>query len=58
MASVVLKNVVKRFGKVEVVHGISLDIDDRQFVVLVGPSGCGKSTVLRMVAGLEVISAG
>ena len=58
MASVVLKNVVKRFGKVEVVHGISLDIDDRQFVVLVGPSGCGKSTVLRMVAGLEVISSG
>ena len=58
MASVVLKNVVKKFGKVEVVHGIDLDIQDREFVVLVGPSGCGKSTTLRMVAGLEKITEG
>jgi multiple sugar transport system ATP-binding protein len=58
MARVDLKNVVKRFGKVEVVHGIDLAIDDVEFVVLVGPSGCGKSTTLRMVAGLEEISGG
>jgi len=58
MARVDLKNVVKRFGKVEVVHGIDLEINDVEFVVLVGPSGCGKSTTLRMVAGLEEISDG
>ena len=49
----ILKDIVKKFGKTEVVHGISLDIGNKEFVVLVGPSGCGKSTVLRMVAGLE-----
>jgi multiple sugar transport system ATP-binding protein len=58
MASVKLTQVVKRYGKTEVVHGIDLDIADREFVVLVGPSGCGKSTTLRMVAGLEKISDG
>jgi multiple sugar transport system ATP-binding protein len=58
MAQVTLENIVKKFGKTEVVHGISLDIADKEFVVLVGPSGCGKSTVLRMVAGLEKITAG
>jgi sn-glycerol 3-phosphate transport system ATP-binding protein len=58
MAQVILKDIVKKFGKTEVVHGISLDIGDKEFVVLVGPSGCGKSTVLRMVAGLEVITSG
>jgi multiple sugar transport system ATP-binding protein len=58
MASVELRQVVKRYGKNEVVHGIDLNIADREFVVLVGPSGCGKSTTLRMVAGLEKISAG
>jgi multiple sugar transport system ATP-binding protein len=58
MASVILKNVVKRFGKTEVVHKINLEIADREFVVLVGPSGCGKSTTLRMVAGLEKITEG
>jgi len=58
MASVILKNVVKRFGKTEVVHNINLEIEDREFVVLVGPSGCGKSTTLRMVAGLEKITQG
>ena len=58
MAGVALKNVVKRYGKVEAVHGIDLDIVDREFVVLVGPSGCGKSTTLRMIAGLETITEG
>ena len=58
MASVTLENVVKTFGKTEVVHGIDLQIADKEFVVLVGPSGCGKSTTLRMIAGLEEISSG
>ena len=58
MANVTLRNVVKRYGDVEVVHGVNLEIMDNEFIVLVGPSGCGKSTVLRMVAGLEEISGG
>src|SRR5215210_7923784 len=58
MASVQLRDVRKSFGRVEVVHGVNISIDDGEFVVLVGPSGCGKSTLLRMVAGLEEISAG
>jgi len=58
MAKVLLKNVVKNYGKLEVVHGISLDIAHNEFVVLVGPSGCGKSTTLRMIAGLEDITGG
>ena len=58
MATVSLKKLVKRYGDVEVVHGIDLDIADREFIALVGPSGCGKSTTLRMIAGLEEISGG
>jgi multiple sugar transport system ATP-binding protein len=58
MAEVALRNVVKRSDNLEVVRNISLDIPDNEFVVLVGPSGCGKSTTLRMIAGLEEISAG
>ncbi|TFG37768.1 MAG: sn-glycerol-3-phosphate ABC transporter ATP-binding protein UgpC, partial [Syntrophobacterales bacterium] len=58
MAEVVLKGVVKRFGKVEVVHGVDLEFHDKEFIVLVGPSGCGKSTILRMIAGLEKITKG
>ncbi|WP_417811482.1 ABC transporter ATP-binding protein [Thalassospira alkalitolerans] len=58
MAQVHLRNVVKKYGVLEVVHAINLDIADSEFVVLVGPSGCGKSTTLRMVAGLEAISGG
>ena len=58
MASVILKDLVKRFGKTEVVHGINLEITDKELVVLVGPSGCGKSTVLRLIAGLEKITDG
>jgi multiple sugar transport system ATP-binding protein len=58
MAQVSLKKLVKRYGALEIVHGIDLDIRDKEFVALVGPSGCGKSTTLRMIAGLEDISGG
>lgn len=58
MARVQFEHIYKRFGKVEVVHDINLDIKDQEFMVLVGPSGCGKSTCLRMIAGLEEPSEG
>jgi lactose/L-arabinose transport system ATP-binding protein len=58
MAGVTLNKVVKRYGDVQVIHGVDLDIADGEFCVFVGPSGCGKSTLLRMVAGLEETSAG
>jgi ABC-type sugar transport system ATPase subunit len=58
MARVTLSDVRKTFGGVEVVRGISGEIGDGEFVVLVGPSGCGKSTLLRMIAGLEDITSG
>jgi sn-glycerol 3-phosphate transport system ATP-binding protein len=58
MADVSIRNVNKRFGKVEVIHGITCDIRDGEFIVILGPSGCGKSTLLRLVAGLEEISGG
>ncbi|MFK7859616.1 MAG: ABC transporter ATP-binding protein [Granulosicoccus sp.] len=58
MARVTLSNIVKRYGDLQVVHGLDLDIAHNEFVVLVGPSGCGKSTTLRMIAGLEELSAG
>ncbi len=58
MATVSFRNVRKAFGSVEVLHGVSIDIDEGQFVVLVGPSGCGKSTLLRLLAGLEHVSGG
>ena len=58
MTSVEIRNAVKVFGSVEVLHGVSIDIPERSFTVLVGPSGCGKSTLLRMIAGLEEISGG
>ncbi|MCA0030060.1 ABC transporter ATP-binding protein [Mesorhizobium sp. B263B2A] len=58
MATVSLSKLTKRYGNVGIVHGIDLDIADREFIALVGPSGCGKSTTLRMIAGLEEISAG
>jgi multiple sugar transport system ATP-binding protein len=57
-ASVVLQKVYKRYGDVEVIHGVDLNIDPGEFAVFVGPSGCGKSTLLRMVAGLEPITGG
>ncbi len=58
MANVKIDKVFKRYGAVQVMHGVSVDIEDGEFVVLVGPSGCGKSTLLRMLAGLEEISEG
>jgi len=58
MAAVHFRDIVKDFGRTRVLHGISLDISDGEFVVLVGPSGCGKSTLLRMLAGLEDITGG
>ncbi|PDT82442.1 sn-glycerol-3-phosphate ABC transporter ATP-binding protein UgpC [Sinorhizobium sp. BJ1] len=58
MASVTIEQVRKQYGAVPVIHGVSVDIEDGEFVTLVGPSGCGKSTLLRMLAGLEDISAG
>ena len=59
MAQVVLKDLVKKFSEeVIAVNSVNLDIEDKEFIVLVGPSGCGKTTTLRMVAGLEDISSG
>ena len=59
MAQVTLRNLVKKFSEeVVAVNNVNLEIEDKEFVVLVGPSGCGKTTTLRMVAGLEEISAG
>ncbi len=58
MSSVHIRDVRKSFGSFEVLHGVSIPIEDGEFVVLVGPSGCGKSTLLRMLAGLENITSG
>ncbi len=58
MPAIHLDNLVKRYGDVEVLHGIELEMADNEFTVLVGPSGCGKSTTLRMIAGLETVSEG
>ena len=58
MATVTLQNVKKSFGATDVIHGIDVDIEDGEFIVIVGPSGCGKSTLLRMVAGLETVTSG
>jgi sn-glycerol 3-phosphate transport system ATP-binding protein len=62
MAEIKLQNLVKRYGKGktanQVIHGVSADIADGEFIVIVGPSGCGKSTLLRMVAGLEEVTEG
>jgi multiple sugar transport system ATP-binding protein len=58
MASLKLTNVRKSYGRIEVIKGVDIEIDDGEFVVFVGPSGCGKSTLLRMIAGLEDITSG
>ncbi|MGO7423940.1 ABC transporter ATP-binding protein, partial [Rhizobium ruizarguesonis] len=58
MASVAIDRVLKQYGAVSIIHGVSANIEDGEFVTLVGPSGCGKSTLLRMLAGLEDISGG
>ena len=58
MAQVAIRRVEKLFGTTRVIHGVDVEVDDGEFAVLVGPSGCGKTTLLRMIAGLEEISAG
>jgi multiple sugar transport system ATP-binding protein len=58
MAHVVIRNLIKKYGDLQVVHGINFEINNSEFLVLVGPSGCGKSTILRMIAGLETITGG
>src|SRR6185295_9486256 len=59
MAAVSLRDVRKSYTReLQVIHGVSMEIADGEFIVILGPSGCGKSTLLRMVAGLETISAG
>ncbi|GLQ55410.1 ABC transporter ATP-binding protein [Devosia nitrariae] len=58
MASIAIQSARKAYGAVEVLHGVSIDIPDGEFIILVGPSGCGKSTLLRMIAGLESITGG
>ena len=58
MSGVTLTNLVKKYGEVQVIHGVDLQINDGEFCVFVGPSGCGKSTLLRMIAGLEETSSG
>ncbi len=58
MATLSLNDVKKSFGETQVIHGVNIDIQDGEFIVIVGPSGCGKSTLLRMVAGLETATSG
>jgi sn-glycerol 3-phosphate transport system ATP-binding protein len=58
MAALAFRDVRKSYGELEVIHGVSTEVADGEFVVIVGPSGCGKSTLLRMVAGLEPITSG
>ncbi len=58
MSGLTIRNVIKRYGDIQVMHGVDLDIADGEFCVFVGPSGCGKSTLLRMIAGLEEITEG
>ena len=58
MSSVTIRDVRKSFGAAQILHGVSVDIPDQSFTVLVGPSGCGKSTLLRMIAGLEEVTGG
>ena len=58
MASLKIRDVKKSYGDLQVMHGVDLDVEEGEFVVLVGPSGCGKSTLLRMIAGLEEVTSG
>ena len=58
MASVTFTSVVKKFGSFTAISGLDLQVRDREFLVLLGPSGCGKTTTMRMVAGLEDVTAG
>src|SRR6266851_2381129 len=58
MATVSIRAVRKAFGTTQILHGVDVEVEDGEFVILVGPSGCGKSTLLRMIAGLENITRG
>src|SRR6202521_292886 len=58
MAQVIIRNLSKKYDGVDAVKDVNLHVRDKEFLVLVGPSGCGKTTTLRMVAGLETITAG
>ncbi|MDP7554218.1 MAG: sn-glycerol-3-phosphate ABC transporter ATP-binding protein UgpC [Candidatus Thioglobus sp.] len=58
MSAVKIINATKKYGDIQVIHGIDLDIKDGEFCVFVGPSGCGKSTLLRMISGLEEVTSG
>lgn len=58
MSTVTLRDIHKQYDNTEIIKGVDLDVNDREFVVFVGPSGCGKSTLLRMIAGLEEITSG
>src|SRR4029450_5899570 len=58
MAEGEIRDARKAYGSAQILHGVSVEIADGEFVVLVGPSGCGKSTLLRMIAGLESITGG
>ncbi|WP_309084984.1 sn-glycerol-3-phosphate ABC transporter ATP-binding protein UgpC [Chelativorans sp.] len=58
MAAITLKSVKKNYGKTPVIHGVNVEIEAGEFIVILGPSGCGKSTLLRMIAGLEEVTAG
>ena len=58
MSKIELKNVTKNFGDVIAVNDVSIEIYDREFLVMLGPSGCGKTTTLRTIAGLEDVDAG
>src|SRR5437762_6238609 len=58
MAALAFRDVRKSYRDLEVIHGVTTEVADGEFMVIVGPSGCGKSTLLRMVAGLEIITAG
>ena len=58
MANLSIRNVIKRYGPVEVLKGIDIEVQDGEFLILVGPSGCGKSTLLNMIAGLDTITSG
>ncbi len=58
MSTISLKSVRKSYGNTEVIHGVDMEVNDGEFIVIVGPSGCGKSTLLRMVAGLETVTDG
>src|SRR5437763_13798423 len=58
MAGVAIRHLYKKFGDVTAINDVNIDVQDKEFLVLIGPSGCGKSTTLRLIAGLEAITSG